>query len=226
MTLSHAASAEQQEQCPNTEIAGNPPIYVPYPPGLIPPDLCSEVKRVQREVEVIFKEALAEWRALPPPTLSGQPPILQGTGYQAMELLGKLLNYDRNMSVGKRCGLQFLPYAIYRVHDTNPFYKFGSCCDAGIHALPVGQTEASVIHLLALLSPAPVQRSPKIFLRAEISGIRARPDTSWAVQMRSRRSIRRSILTSMAFPTPPASPTGSPTPSTGLSSSWFGARDH
>ena len=60
VTISHAASAEQQEQCPNTEIAGNPPIYVPYPSGLIPPDLCSEVKRVQREADVIFKEALAE----------------------------------------------------------------------------------------------------------------------------------------------------------------------
>src|ERR1700676_4534734 len=98
LSLSHAASAEQQEQCPNTEVLGNPPIYFPYPPGLIPPDLCSEVKRVQREVEVIFKEALAEWRALPPPTPRGQPPILQGTGYQAMVLLGKLLNNDRSRS--------------------------------------------------------------------------------------------------------------------------------
>jgi len=68
VTLSHAASAEQQEQCPNAEILGNPPIYFPYPSGLIPPDLCSEVKRVQREVDVIFKEALAEWRVLSPPT--------------------------------------------------------------------------------------------------------------------------------------------------------------
>ena len=60
VTLFHAASAEHQEQCPNTEVLGNPPIYFPYPPGLIPPDLCSEVKRVQREVEVIFKEAPAK----------------------------------------------------------------------------------------------------------------------------------------------------------------------
>src|SRR6202022_5146643 len=59
-TLSHAASAEQQEQCPNTEILGNPPIYFPYPSGLIPPDLCSEVKRVQREVD-----RLATLRPLP-----------------------------------------------------------------------------------------------------------------------------------------------------------------
>jgi cytochrome c peroxidase len=112
VTLSHAASAEQQEQCPNTAIAGNPPIYVPYPSGLIPSDLCSEVKRVQREVDVIFKEALAEWRALPPPTLNGQPPILQGTGYRAVEILGKLLNYDRHMSVGRdvACSSCHMPY--------------------------------------------------------------------------------------------------------------------
>lgn len=111
-TLSHAASAEQQEQCPNTEVLGNPPIYFPYPPGLIPPDLCSEIKRVQHEVEVIFKEALAEWRALPPPTPRGQPPILQGTGYQAVVVLGKLLNNDRNMSVGRdvACSFCHMPY--------------------------------------------------------------------------------------------------------------------
>jgi len=59
VTLFHASFAEQQEQCPNTEIFGNPPMYFPYPPGLIPPDLCSEVRRVQREGNVIFKEALA-----------------------------------------------------------------------------------------------------------------------------------------------------------------------
>ena len=91
VTLSHTASAVEHEQCPNTEIMGNPPVYFPYPPGLIPPDLCSEVKRVQREVDVIFKEALAEWRALPPPTPKGQPPVLQGTGSQAVILLGSLL---------------------------------------------------------------------------------------------------------------------------------------
>src|SRR6478736_10062062 len=90
VAFSPAASAAQHEQCPNTEILGNPPVYFPYPPGLIPPDLCSEVKRVQREVQIIFEEALAEWRALPPSIPRGQPPILQGTGYQTLVLLGKL----------------------------------------------------------------------------------------------------------------------------------------
>jgi hypothetical protein len=33
----------------------------------------------------------------------------------------------------------YLPYAIHRVHGTNPFDKFGSCCHAGIHALPRGK---------------------------------------------------------------------------------------
>ena len=33
VTFSHPGSAEQQEQCPNTEVLGNPPVYFPYPPG-------------------------------------------------------------------------------------------------------------------------------------------------------------------------------------------------
>src|SRR4029079_18621450 len=58
-------------------------------------------------------------------------------------------------------GLQFLPYALHRVYGTNPFNKLGTCCHAGIRALPLGQAQASVIHLLALFPPAPVQQCPK-----------------------------------------------------------------
>ena len=38
--------------------------YFPYPPGVIPPDLVTEIERVNREVRVIEAEALAQWRAL------------------------------------------------------------------------------------------------------------------------------------------------------------------
>src|SRR5436190_14175673 len=51
------------------------PPYNPYPPlpGSIPPtvlpsDLDSELARVQREVEFVFSQYLAEWKALTPPT--------------------------------------------------------------------------------------------------------------------------------------------------------------
>ena len=142
LTHSYAACAAQHEQCPNTNIFGNPPVYFPYPPGLIPPDLCSEVKRVQREVDVIFKQTLAQWHALRPPTPTGQPPILQGSGYQAVGKDPKL----RSQHVGRQgYGLQFLPYAIHRIHGTNSFSKSGTYCHAGVHALPMGQAQASVL---------------------------------------------------------------------------------
>ncbi len=90
-----------------------PPVYNPYPPGILPPDLVSEIERVRREVKSIFQQALAEWRALPPPNLTGQPPTLQGTGYQMVQTLGKLMNYDENMSVFKNraCAFCHMPYA-------------------------------------------------------------------------------------------------------------------
>ena len=47
------------------------PVYFPYPPGLIPADLQSEIDRVNREVDQIFEEALAKARSLPPPHLAG-----------------------------------------------------------------------------------------------------------------------------------------------------------
>jgi hypothetical protein len=98
--VSHAGSAQQNAVSTKqvSPKAAGEPIYNPYPAGILPPDLESEIERVRREVNGIFLEALAEWNALPPPTLTGQPPTLQGTGYQAVQILGKLMNFDETMS--------------------------------------------------------------------------------------------------------------------------------
>jgi cytochrome c peroxidase len=114
-TVSYVASA----QVGNSTRKKKPPapeIYDPYRPGILPDDLVSEIEPVRRELTGIFEEALAEWRALPPPTLTGQPPTLQGTGYQAVQILGKLLNFGENMSPfrNQACGFCHMPYAAFR----------------------------------------------------------------------------------------------------------------
>ena len=65
------------------------------------------------QVASIENEAPAQWRALPPPTLTGQPPTLQGTGMRANQLLGKLMNFDETISPFKNraCGFCHMPYA-------------------------------------------------------------------------------------------------------------------
>src|ERR1700682_6386908 len=90
-----------------------PPFYNPYPPGILPSDLTSEIERVRDEVSSIESEGLAQWHALTPPTLTGQPPTLQGTGMRANQLLGKLMNFDEHMSPFKNraCGFCHMPYA-------------------------------------------------------------------------------------------------------------------
>ena len=64
------------------------PAYNPYPPGILPADLQPELLRVRREVQTIFGRYFAEWQALTPPTPTGNPPTLQGTGYEAVRILG------------------------------------------------------------------------------------------------------------------------------------------
>ena len=88
------------------------PAYNPYPPGILPPDLESELLRVRREVQTIFQRYAAEWRALTPPTLTGQPPTLFPTGYEAVRILGGLLNFDETMSPfrNQACASCHLPY--------------------------------------------------------------------------------------------------------------------
>src|ERR1700682_3683455 len=90
-----------------------PPFYNPYPPGILPSDLTSEIERVRDEVRSIENEGLAQWHALTPPTLTGQPPTLQGTGMRANQLLGKLMNFDEHISPLKNraCGFCPMPYA-------------------------------------------------------------------------------------------------------------------
>jgi cytochrome c peroxidase len=90
-----------------------PPFYDPYPPGILPSDIASEAARVQREVNGIEKEAIGEWHQLPPPNVQSNPPTLQGSGYHAVEVLGKLLNFDQNMSPFKNeaCAFCHMPYA-------------------------------------------------------------------------------------------------------------------
>src|SRR5712671_499571 len=96
---------------PSTQPPGT--IYNPYPFGILPGDLVSEIARVRGEVAFIEAEAIAQWQALAPPILTGQPPTLQGTGQRANVLLGKLMNFDENMSPFKNraCAFCHMPYA-------------------------------------------------------------------------------------------------------------------
>jgi len=79
----------------------SPMIYNPYPSaipsampsGILPDDLNSELMRVQRETTFIENEALGQAAALPTPMLTSNPPTIHGSGYQAVEVLGKLLNF-------------------------------------------------------------------------------------------------------------------------------------
>jgi len=98
-----------------SEAASSPitQVYNPYPPGILPSDLNAEIARVQREVDLIEDRALARWHTLKKPILTGQPPILQNTGTEAIETLGELMLYDRNISPGKNqaCASCHMPYA-------------------------------------------------------------------------------------------------------------------
>jgi cytochrome c peroxidase len=89
------------------------PVYNPYPPGILPSDLNSELARVLREVDSIEAEAIKQWHALKPPVATGQPPIFQNTGVASVEILGKLMNYDRTISPNenKACASCHMPYA-------------------------------------------------------------------------------------------------------------------
>src|SRR5229473_7146501 len=98
---------------PPTAPAPSVPVYNPYPAGILPSNLSSEISRVIREVDVIESRALARWHALKPPSLTGQPPILANTGTEFVETLGELMLFDNSMSPNRNqaCAFCHMPYA-------------------------------------------------------------------------------------------------------------------
>ncbi len=99
----HAASAQALVDQPVPPYNPYPPLPGSTPPTVLPPDLQPEIFRVRREVQTIFDRYIVELQKLKPPVLSntqgeGNPPVLQGTGYDTVRILGGLLNYDENIS--------------------------------------------------------------------------------------------------------------------------------
>ena len=100
------------EDTPTAQKSSSANIYSPYPPGILPTDLVSEIERVRREVKSAYDRAMAEWKIMDPPKRDGNPLVLGSTGYQAVNLLGELLNYDESISVdgNQACAFCHMPY--------------------------------------------------------------------------------------------------------------------
>jgi cytochrome c peroxidase len=107
MTFAHHV-VHGQSQPPTT-------IYNPYPTGILPSNITPEIARVLREVDSIEAEAITQWKAIPPPVVTGNPPTLQNTGVALTEILGKLMNFDKTISPfnDSACASCHMPYAAY-----------------------------------------------------------------------------------------------------------------
>jgi cytochrome c peroxidase len=64
-------------------------------------------------VDFIEDRAFARWKALGHPILTGQPPVLQNAGTEAVETLGELMLYDTKISSGNNeaCASCHMPYS-------------------------------------------------------------------------------------------------------------------
>ena len=151
-------------------VAQQSTIYNPYPSGILPPDLVSEIARVRREVASIEAEALAQAAALPPPVLTGQPPILQGTGQRANQLLGKLMNFDENISPFKTRACAFCHDAIRWVWRTDPISQSHNDRVSRIRGVQGRQADAAEIYVCALFPGAQLQSNPRSFLWRKFLG--------------------------------------------------------
>src|SRR6201997_4942039 len=118
LTVPFVGSTEAQAQVdqPFPPYNPYPPLPGSVPPTVLPPNLQSELSRVRREVQTIFRRYFLEYKALTPmPTYAGNPPILVPNGYEAQRILGGLLNFDENISPFQNvaCSSCHMPYAAF-----------------------------------------------------------------------------------------------------------------
>lgn len=144
----HAQNASAGEESLNSKV------YLPYPPGILPPDLTAEIERVRSEVSEAFRRAMADWRAMDPPKPDGNPMVLGANGYQAVSLLGELLNYDESVSVDGNlaCAFCHMPYSGFSgssqsINLTMSAYP-GSSHFRSVDRIPMRYTYASMFPVL------------------------------------------------------------------------------
>jgi len=113
--LSPSSAKEKDKTGKEEKPEPSPTAYNPYPFGILPADLDSELMRVQREIQGIEDATLVQAKALPPLTFTTNPPIIHLNGYQAVETLGKLFQYDLKMSPFENtaCASCHMPYAAF-----------------------------------------------------------------------------------------------------------------
>jgi cytochrome c peroxidase len=113
--LSPSSAKEKDKTGKEEKPEPTPTLYNPYPPGILPADLDLELMRVQREIQGLEDAALVQAKALPPLTFTTNPPIIHLNGYQAVETLGKLFQYDLKMSPFENtaCASCHMPYAAF-----------------------------------------------------------------------------------------------------------------
>ena len=106
-----------------SEASASTPVYNPYPPQILPPNINAELARVLREIDGIENEAIRQSHALGPLTLAGNPPILQNNGQAGVEILGKLMNFDKHISPNENiaCASCHMPYVAFSgpIQDVN-----------------------------------------------------------------------------------------------------------
>ena len=149
-----------------------PPPYNPYPTGILPADLDSEIERVSREVRLIFQQALAEWRALPPPNLTGQATanaagqrLRHGSNArQADELRREHVRFQES-------GLRVLSHAVRGVQRTDPVRQPDDGRVSRIVSFPGRQANRAAIHVRPLVPRTPVQRNPSPLLWRKLLGL-------------------------------------------------------
>src|ERR1700688_2251325 len=153
----------------------SPAVYNPYPPGILPSNINAELARVSAEVDFIEARAFARWKAMKPPVLTNQPPILANTGTQAIEVLGELMNYDRKISLKQdiACSSCHMPYVAFS--GPIPSVNLTMVAYPGTEHFRAGKRTAQRYTYAPFFPVLPTKN--RVFSLAETSGIHARPDT-------------------------------------------------
>ena len=148
---------------------------------------------------------LHDGAALEPPILTGQPPVMQNVGTEAIETLGELMLFDKNISPNRNVACAFLPHAVCRLERTDSVGQPDDDCVSWISSLSGGQADSAATSVCTVLPAYFSTTRYRVYFLVETSGIHAPPDICYGFPTPNRHRVLPSILRRWASLTLPAS---------------------